>query len=103
MQDLGSVNSTPKGDNDTMSPIERRKSRLLALRKRLQDQYGATGGQVGASTPDTTTAAAVLSPSAGKDGEKSFDDLVNVCIRLREELDEQRSALLSEFATAPKS
>ena len=85
-----------------MSPIERRKSRLLALRKRLQDQYGSPPSTFqGAGSPGSAGAAgSAPSASPGKDGEKSFDDLVNVCIRLREELDEQRSALLAEFSSA---
>jgi len=99
VQDLGNGSSP---GTEALSPIERRKSRLLALRKRLQDQYGAAPAEAGQAPQVQDTAASAthpLSPSPGKDGEKSFDDLVNVCIRLREELDEQRSALLAEFSS----
>jgi len=90
--------STAEASEASLSPIERRKSRLLALRKRLADQYGSPNSATAATTTPPPTVA--RTPGSGKDGEKSFDDLVNVCIRLREELDEQRSALLAEFSTS---
>eukprot|EP00658_Telonema_sp_P-2_P082613 TRINITY_DN8765_c0_g1_i5.p1 TRINITY_DN8765_c0_g1~~TRINITY_DN8765_c0_g1_i5.p1 ORF type:complete len:1536 (-),score=309.24 TRINITY_DN8765_c0_g1_i5:217-4824(-) len=75
-----------------LSPVDQRKMRLSQLRQRLQDQYGSPPAAIhlqGSCSP------AIESPL--QQNEKSFDDLVGVCIRLREELDDQRNVLLNEF------
>ena len=98
---MAATPATDASDQSDLSPIERRKSRLLALRKRLADQYGSPNAPNQPTNSPVPTAT--RTPGSGKDGEKSFDDLVNVCIRLREELDEQRSALLAEFSSPAAS
>jgi len=82
----------------TAADPDQRKNRLSQLRQRLQEQYGSPPG-----TLESLRASSLTSPvklESPQKGEKSFDDLVGVCIRLREELDEQRNALLTEFEAA---
>lgn len=88
----------PSGSSRAASDPDQRKNRLSQLRQRLQEQYGSPPGALDSFSPSALTSPVKLDST--QKGEKSFDDLVGVCIRLREELDEQRNALLTEFEAA---
>ena len=88
----------PSGSSTAASDPDQRKNRLSQLRQRLQEQYGSPPGALDSFSPSALTSPVKLDST--QKGEKSFDDLVGVCIRLREELDEQRNALLTEFEAA---